>query len=440
MREIADILLKVEATSSKKEKELILNSSKDNVLLGEVLNQIFNPYFKTNIAQKKLAKTINTIPSNIISSDQDYLYYLQNRCSGKDSDIANVQHFISQQPEDLRWLYEAMAIKNLKFGFTESTINKAFGFDFIPTFDLMLAEKYIETKKIKGIAKIYNHWERYIGKRIIATKKLDGNRVAVFVRDGGVVELYSREGHLLEGFVEIENSFSSFPVGQVYDGELLATNEDGLNSQELFKKTSKIVRKKGIKTGLEFHCFDLLPIAEFNKGGFDVACETRKKALETVVKIQGNQLVKYVEPLYIGDFDFDLMEQYANEAKDREEEGIMVQLADVGYECKRTFSILKVKSFESADIRCLDIYEGKSGKNIGRLGGLVLDFKGSRVKIGGGFSDSQRDKIWADPSLVIGKIVEVKYFEEFEDENGELDLRFGTFKTIREDKTEPSYK
>jgi len=445
MKEIAQILLQVESTSSKKEKEAILALHKDNTLLKEVLNQIFNPFIKTGMAKKKLEKKVKMICTTIISADHDYIHYLQNRCSGKDADIVNIQYFISQQPEELRWLYEAMAIKTLKFGFTESTINKAFGFNFLPTFDLMLAEKYIETKKIKGVAKIYNHWERYIGKRVIATKKLDGNRVAVFVRDGGKVELYSREGHVLEGFGEIEKTFSLFPIGYVYDGELIATNEEGLNSQELFKKTSSIVKKKGEKVGLEFHAFDLLPIEEFEKGGFDMACEKRKDALGRLINMQRNtvqncQLVHYVTPLYIGDFDYDLMEKFASEAKENQEEGIMVQLADAPYECKRTFGILKVKAFESADIRCLDMYEGKSGKNIGRLGGLILDFKGHRVNIGGGYSDEQRNEIWANPSLVIGKIIEIKYFEESVDENGDLDLRFGTFKTIRDDKTEPSYK
>jgi DNA ligase 1 len=435
---VAEIIESVGATSGKKDKKGILSLHKDNTLLGEVLNLIFNPFLKTNIAKKKLAKKVDKDLGIEIKDIHEYMDYLI-RSSGKDEHIATVQKFINSQPKDIAWLLEAMATKTLKIGATSSTINKAFGKGFIPTFDLMLAEKWVETKKVKGIPKVYEHWQRYIGKEIIATKKLDGNRVAVFVRDDKSVKLYSREGHVLEGFVEIEEAFSEFPVGQVYDGELIATNEEGLNSKDLFQKTSKIVKKKGIKKGLEFHAFDILPIKDFELGGFEVSCLRRKEMLAKVVDMMNHPLVQYVAPLYIGELDKEIIDAISEEAKANGDEGIMVQLADAPYSCKRTYDILKVKSFESADIRCLDIYEGKSGKNIGRLGGLVCDFKGHRVNIGGGFSDELRDSIWENPSLVIGKIIEIQYFEEFEDENGELDLRFAGFKTIRDDKTEPSY-
>lgn len=438
MLKVAEIINCIKDDASKKGKEETIRINKDNKLFTDVLHFIFNPYIKTNIATKKLAKKIDKDASESITSIYHYMDYLKHS-TGKDDQIVVVQDYIASQPVELHWILEAMATKTLKIGATASTMNKALGEGFIPTFDLMLAEKYIETKKIKGVPKVYEHWNRYIGKRVIATKKLDGNRVAIFVRSPNDVKLYTREGHVMEGFHEIEKEFSRFPIGRVYDGELLATNEEGLNSQDLFTKTSKIVKKKGIKTGLEFHAFDTLPIDDFEKGGLDISAELRKEALEYILEMVQSDIVKYVEPTYIGLFDFDLIEGLAQKAKDNEEEGIMVQLADAPYSCKRVFDILKVKSFESADIRCLDIYEGKSGKNIGRLGGLVLDFKGHRVNVGGGFSDELRVSIWEDPSQVIGKIVEIKYFEEFESDDGSLDLRFATFKDIRTDKSEPSY-
>lgn len=436
--EIAKVIEQVSATSGKKDKEAILSLHKDNTLLKQVLNHIFNPFIKTNIAKKKLAKQVKVAPPVQLETFEEYMDYL-GVSTGKDEHIAVTQQFIASHPPEIHWLLEAMATKDLKIGATASTFNKVFGEGFIPVFDLMLAEKYIEVKKVKGIHKQFDHWQKYIGKRVIATKKLDGNRCAVFVNEDGSVKMYSREGHLMEGYVDLEEAFSHFPRAQVYDGEILATNEEGLNTQDLFKKTSSLVKKKGIKRGAEFHAFDILPIADFKKGGFEINCERRKEMLSRVVDMMNHPLVKYVEPLFIGTFDKEKIDALADEAKDNKEEGIMVQLADAPYECKRTFSILKVKSFESADLRCLDIYEGKSGKNIGRLGGLVLDFKGYPVNIGGGYSDEDRDEIWANPELVLGKIIEIQYFEEFIDEKGDLDLRFATFKTIRDDKTEPSY-
>ncbi|KEK23876.1 hypothetical protein BAGA_05390 [Bacillus gaemokensis] len=439
MVEVAKIIESIGATSGKKAKKEILTNHKDNEMLCKVLNHLYNPYVKTNIAQKKLAKEVVVATSQRPLLDvYDYMDYLSSS-TGKDENIAVVQAFITSQPEEVRWLLEAMAIKKLTIGATGSSINEAFGYAFIPSFELMLAEKYIEVKRVKGEFKVYEHWKKYIGKRVIATKKLDGNRACIFVRDNGVIEIFSREGHLLEGYVEIKEAFAQFPKGQVYDGELLATNEEGLNSKDLYKKTSSIMRKKGVKKGLEFHAFDLLPIEKFEQGGFEVSCEKRKEALGLVVGTQNHELVKYVEPLYIGEFDKEIIDGLADVAKANGEEGIMVQLADVGYACKRTFDILKVKSFESADLRCLGIYEGKSGRNIGSLGGFVLDFHGNRVNVGSGIPHEIRDAIWKNPDLALNKIIEIQYFEAFEEEDGTLDLRFASFKTIREDKTEPSY-
>ena len=403
MLEVANIILQIKNTNSKLDKEEILKINKDSQLLRDVLYFIFNPYIKTNIATKKLSKRVSVDVADSIASVEEYMKYLKNS-TGKDEHIATVQEFINSQPKEMHWLLEAMATKNLKIGATATTINKAFGEQFIPTFDVMLAEKYIESKKIKGVTKMYENWSRYVGKRVIATKKLDGNRCVVFVRNDGVT-LYTREGHIMEGFIEIEEAFSTFKSGFVYDGEILATNEEELNSKDLFQKTNKIVKKKGIKTGVEFHAFDIVPIDKFENGGWEVTCEQRKEGLAMIISKMNHPLIKYVKPLYIGEFDKNIIDTLASDAKDNEEEGIMVQLADAPYECKRTFSILKVKSFESADIRCIDVYEGKTGKNIGRLGGLVLDFKGYLVNVGGGFSDEQRIAIWENKDLVIGKII-----------------------------------
>lgn len=439
MKEVAQILLQVESTSSKNEKQTIIASYRENTLFKQVLNQIFNPFLKTNIAKKKLAKKVKSPATINMTSDEEYFDYLQNKCTGSDENIANVQAYIKSQPEDLQWLYEAMAIKTLKFGFTESTINKAFDYEFIPTFDVMLAEKYIDTKRKKdGTKVVKNNYERYTGKEVIATPKLDGNRCVVFVHQDGFVELLSRSGKELEGYTEIVKAFESFPKGIVYDGELLAINDTGLNSKELFQKTQKIVRTKGEKTGVMFHAFDMLPIFAFKMGGVPTDCIDRKEALKNIIAQQNHSLVEYVEPIYIGKFDLAIIEKLSEEACEREEEGIMVQLAHAPYVLKRTFDILKVKIMQSADLRVTGYYEG-DGQNVGKLGGLIVDYMGYAVRVGGGYTKSEREEYWENPEQFVGQIIEVQYFEESQDQHGSLSLRFPVFKTIRDDKTEPSY-
>lgn len=441
IKEIASILSEIKNSSGKLEKEKIISNNKDNQLLLDVLNHLYNPYIKTNIAKRKLSKAIVLKQLCEIVGINEFMEFLQST-TGTDQEVGFVQSYIESQPEDVRWLLESMATKDLKIGITLKTINKALGYDLIPQFDLMLSDKWIDIKTLKGEKKTVNNWERMIDKEVIATTKLDGIRAVVFATDDGV-KMFSRSGHELEGYVDLENEFKKLAKGYVYDGEILAMNYDDLDSKELFQLTSSITRSKGIKEDVEFWAFDMISIEDFKKGASDTKASVRKGLLENLVeevkKYDTLENIHYVYPLYDGVFDKVKLEELSDQAKNNGLEGIMVQLSNASYECKRTKNILKMKAFESADLRCVDVYEGKTGKNIGKLGGLILNYKGHLVNIGGGFTDEQREDYWNNKEMVLNKIIEINYFEEFENEDGRLDLRFGTFKGIRNDKKEESY-
>ena len=117
----------------------------------------------------------------------------------------------------------------------------------------------------------------------------------------------------------------------------------------------------------------------------------------------------------------------------------MVNLADAPYECKRTKNILKVKKMQSADLKIIGFEEG-DGRLKDTLGKVVVSYKGNKVGVGSGFRDDERSYIWTNQDKLMGKIIEVQYFEESKNsKTNEYSLRFPVFKTIRHDKTEPSY-
>ena len=69
------------------------------------------------------------------------------------------------------------------------------------------------------------------------------------------------------------------------------------------------------------------------------------------------------------------------------------------------------------------------------LGGVYVDYKGNKVKFGSGFSDKEREVFFNDPDLIIGKVIEVQYFEETENQKDDgVNLRFPTYKKVRDDK------
>lgn len=447
---VKTVMDSISEVSSKKDKVEILKNNKDIPLMREVLQVVYNPYNKTNLAKKKINKDVSKIEPELIKSEHIFAFLLQG--GGTDKKISTFNHTVEEilseghvekgtdEYTNFFDFMKSIATKSIKIGMTSKSINKAYDEDFIPEFGLMLSYPYQEVKKDKeGNTKLLEHWKKLDRKIVIVTKKLDGNRLVAIKEDNGIVKFYTREGNEVDGLVELSDAFSHLPNGYVYDGEVLAIVEDGVDSLEQFKKTSSIMRSKGEKKGLEFHAFDLIPLDEFKKGESTACTMDRKSKLSKIIMMSvGQNLIKEVMIKYYGVFDIEEIERLSMLAKENKEEGIMVQDADAVYQCKRVYDIQKVKVFQTADLRVKGMYEGENGKTIGTLGGLIVDYKGFDVKVGGGFSDIQRDKIWAEMEFFAGTIVEVQYFEEFDD-NGKLDLRFPTFKAIRYDKTEPSY-
>lgn len=128
-----------------------------------------------------------------------------------------------------------------------------------------------------------------------------------------------------------------------------------------------------------------------------------------------------------------LEEQVANG-----EEGIMINLTNSTYQFSRTWDLLKVKKFKDCDLRIVGFEEG-ANRLSGTLGAIFLDYKGNTLRCGSGFSKEQRKEIWENKDKYLGKIAEIKYFEETKNQAGGTSLRFPVFKDIRFDKTEPNY-
>jgi DNA ligase 1 len=112
---------------------------------------------------------------------------------------------------------------------------------------------------------------------------------------------------------------------------------------------------------------------------------------------------------------------------DSGEEGIVLKNKFSFYEGGRSVNWCKVKVMHTLDLKVVGVVPGK-GKNEGKVGALMCEYKGKEVKVGSGFTDEQRDAFLnAPPSLI-----EVKYQEITKDGS----LRFPTFVKVREDKVE----
>ena len=223
----------------------------------------------------------------------------------------------------------------------------------------------------------------------------------------------------------------------VYDGELIACGRGDSNS--IYRKTMSIVGSNGDKRGIVFHVFDALQRFSFERGKSYLTYKERRYFLETSVK-DGDWIEK-VPVLYHG-VDKKEISKWLRWAQDNKKEGIMINLANSPYICDRTSGLLKVKRFKECEAVVRSVETG-TGKNSGRLGAVIVDIKDGdgnlhSVRVGSGFTDAQRDYYFENSDKVVGKVVEIGYFEVTKNKaDNSLSLRFPTWlDRIRIDKEE----
>ena len=431
MTKVKEIFTQLQSTNSKLEKQKIIKDNANNQQFTDTLVFLLSPYVLTGMSERKINKKVGAVRGVIISWE-NAVEYLSKHNTGTDHDIALIQSFITNQPEDMQDFYKGLITKSIKLGCDAKTVNSVLGKGFIPSFEIQLAEKYFEKpNKVVG--------------NFTLTEKLDGFRLATIIHNDKI-EFYSRQGQLVEGLVEVEEdmrklcSLENIHNG-FFDGELVAVNCEELSSDENYKVVTKTARTKGIKRGLKYNIFDTLSYEEFMSQECDTEYYKRRWLLNELSKNVNLTHINILPVLYNGS-DKDMIMEYLNKARENHKEGIMINLDNGMYEFKRTTNLLKVKVMQDADLKIVDVYEG-TGKNKGKLGGIIIEFiykdNTYRCECGSGFSDDERIDYWNNPEKILNKIATIQYFEISKNDDGGYGLRFPVWThRIREDKTEIS--
>jgi DNA ligase-1 len=363
---------------------------------------------------------------------QELVYELEKRnLTGHDArDAIESIMMMATQKEWNGW-YRRILIKDLRCGVSEKTVNKVVEKKYasyaIPIFGCQLAHDSA------------NHESKVSGKKLIEVK-LDGVRVITIVRNDGRVDMFSRNGKELANFPHIAEQISkvvkakstSKDMDLVLDGEIMSSS-----FQDLMKQ---VHRKDNVEAGdAILNLFDVLPLADFEKGIYDKDQTTRSSMVKFWVE-QNQDLLPNVTYVANELVDLDTIKGQARfkmintQAVAGGYEGIMIKDPEAPYECKRSVAWLKLKPFIEVSLEVKSLEEG-TGRNIGRLGALVCegvdDGKSIKVNVGSGFSDRDRDTFWNSNSKVIGQIVEVRADAVTQNQDGSFSLRFPRFVKFR---------
>jgi DNA ligase-1 len=301
--------------------------------------------------------------------------------------------------------YRRILIKDMRAGFSETTVNKMVAKAGHPEFEIPLFECMLAHDGAK-------HEKKIAGKKLLEPK-LDGVRVITIVNAANkTATMYSRNGKVLENFghitAAIEANIELFERSVVLDGEMVSSSFQALMKQ--------VHRKSDAETSdARLMLFDVLPLSEFQKGKSTMGQKRRSNLLRSMKaildKVGSIDIIPQIEVdlgSYVGELQF---KQYNKDAIEAGYEGIMIKDVDAIYECKRSASWLKMKPFIEVSLTVTAVEEG-TGKNVGRLGALICegedDGKKIQVNVGSGLTDDQRAEFWNDQQDLLGQIVEIR--------------------------------
>lgn len=440
MKQVALIIKQIGATSGTNDKLALLKRYADTPGLKEILRFIYNPYCKTGISDAKL----NNAPMPTIVNQVEWhqaIEYFKCHQTGSGEDVLFAVNFMCwtrhAYGDETGPIARAIVTQNLKIGITATSLNKVYGSDFIPKTGCMLGTK-LEDVGSDRIA-----WP------CIVTEKLDGIR-RILIKENGVCRFYSRSGHEDTGLVQIAKEAQYLPDNYMYDGELLAagTFKDCIAQRQA---TNSIANSKGLKTGLTFNIFDMVPVSEFYAGQSRMDSYNRKILLgatlmdTSIAHIDKNwmqrimafgihQDLDFIKPVPILGLAQNMadIEPIVDVIWKRGGEGVMLNVATSVYEVKRSKKLIKVKHVEEFVLPVVNIIEG-TGKYEDAMGAIVCvytasDGSQSYVGVGSGFTDDQRRDIWENPKKYIGLKAEIESFGESTNAQGYKSINCPIFK------------
>lgn len=426
--EINQRLLAIKAVPGKNDKIAMLKESLEDRRFRWVVQQMLDPRVRFGVAAKTLSKIEKETEHNILFdhkldfTDQTTVnidLMLEAMASGQLTGGAAVERLATCYKElngDSWSLLTKILLKKPDAGFTDSSVNKARE-DTIFTFECMLAHKF-EEKRIK-------QWP------VAVEPKIDGVRCLVMVEPNGTSEVdvafFSRTGKEFTTFGLVAEQIRARWAQDEKLRERGWIIDCEIDSGQFNETVSQARKKEGDAADAVARIFDLVPVDVWNG---ERACPdygVRRRAIEAIFGVGSFDRLQPVQQWICHTVE-EIM-QHNNRIQAEGGEGVIVKPLDHLYERKRSYNWLKVKGFETFDLVITGFFEGQ-GKYAGQMGGVIVKHGDVEVRVGGGWTDDDRQVMWADQASFKGRMIEVGCHEVTPDGS----LRHPRFVRFRDDK------
>lgn len=435
LSKISELVSNLNESNSSKAKQQVLeqffNNNQDYNTI-ESIKMIYSPYCTFGITSKVIMSRIIDNQYSIDDIQVETLIELLQKLSNRELTgnvaIRTIRNFIADNSEYSEIILNAID-KDLKTRVGTKIINnvynKIYGINLIPEFSVALCDKYHEcTKYVDFVNEVW-----------YASRKLDGCRCVLRIENGKATA-WSRQGRHFETLSILEDEFSNLDIDNVvFDGEICLI--DSMGDEDFQSIMKQINRKNHTIDNPHYKIFDMVTIEEFDSQTGRVF-EDRQLELHNFINSHRDVIKHASINAQTRVESQQMFDELMNNAIKSNWEGLVIR-KNVEYEGKRTRNMLKCKQFNDAEYEVIAIEYGpfqviENGRAVERivLSNIIIEHKGYKVSVGSGFSLEQRVHYRKFPEELIGKTVTVQYFEETQNKQGDISLRFPTIKHIYE--------
>lgn len=385
---IYNVLEKIRATASKKEKEAILKAN-DSPELREYLYSVYNPQY--NYYMKKIPLPVvngrDLLP--YFSVSRELLEQLRTRALTGHAAISAVASTLGRlEPEDRELLRYAL-LGDVQAGFGISTINKAFGKAFI-------FEPPYQRCETEGNAN-FDKWDWNLNVKHLCQMKADGMFVNIIKKQDGITFM-TRGGNTFPSGVLSDLAWhvnDDLPLNHVTHGELVVyqdgkalprTKSNGiLNSALQGAPIDTVYTVKAL-------VWDCVEVGAWELGETPVCYGERLERLKQ--NLHSGSLVNLIETHEV---------ESIAEAKALAlnwmklgYEGAVVKNVSGGWKDHTSPHQVKIKASLEVELRIVGMLDGKAtGKNADTFGSLDMVSEDEKLRVAvTGFSDELRQYIF----------------------------------------------
>ncbi len=443
---ILELLNTIADNSSKNFKLQVLKENADNSLFKKVCQLAYCPLTQFYIRQ--IPEVTEHTDAMALDAGLDLLSNLSTRTVTGIEAKSWLKGILTNLTADDAEVLKRVVLKDLRAGFSESSINKAMGKGTIKETPYMGAVSYSEKK----VAKLFEKYDR-----VFSECKMDGRYSNVKITADSVF-MESRGGKptpLGGAFDNLITIQERFGADIVLNGELIIPDMDRYTSNgaiasiiSIYNKVNdnKNIEKETVKFFREYKTdfqsmagrivlvvWDYIPLTDYDKGGCDKPRWRRMRALEEVVKEADFSNLKFVEYKEVSDVG-EAMAHF-KDLLNRGEEGTILKGGEgIWKDGKPAFQV-KFKLEMTVDLEITGFNYGTKGtKNEHVISSIdVKSSDGILNTSPAGIDEKTMKMLTENQESLLGSIVEVKCSGLSSNSKGEFALLHPVYIDLRTD-------